>query len=300
MPNPMTITEPSSTSVVKNSRFDISNMTLTVTGEEGDAVLSAVHAVGANSQIAIHAPTSIKNLTATGHGDQTELYGLTALEGTITADQNVTIDGLRSETADAWVAALEAVSGTIDLKKGAVITHLSGDHVFAVEAFGGGRVDINSSLSLERVILENDITATDSGTVVNVNFMTADSVFSGLTPEDPDRDHGTINLRFDNGATWNVSEDNTLHGTLTLHEGVVVLGDAASSRIATRAASAPVTLTIDNIAKASRPGWAASSAGSSSTKKAEASVRRRCTPVGRGNSRATTASRSTVWNSRIG
>ena len=89
---------------------------------------------------------------------------------------------------------------------------------------------------------------------IDINLLTSDSFFKGLTlgaPEGTDGEDGIINLKLANGATWTVPANNTLHGTLTLDKGIVILGDdGAATQSARGAISDPgaVTLTVDKLA----------------------------------------------------
>ena len=229
----------------EKSQLVISDMTLTA--QSGPALLAALHSQG---EIHIHGTTSISNLKATGISEGPEAYAFYAdAGGIITADQNVSINGITAKGEESFAVALEAAGGTLDLKKGVVVTGIVAEDASAAEAFDGGKISINSSASNEKVIIEGNLFSQGTATEINANLMTTDSVFTGTTLWDADsEDFGTINLQFANGATWNVPETNTLHGTLTLKDGgLVVLGEDGASSLSRAAAPAPVELEVDNL-----------------------------------------------------
>lgn len=78
---------------------------------------------------------------------------------------------------------------------------------------------------IEGNILLSSKTDTEYAGLINGNFLTEDSYFSGLTLYESDEfeTKGNINLTFDNGAKWYVPKSNTLNGTLTLKEDSEIL-----------------------------------------------------------------------------
>lgn len=81
------------------------------------------------------------------------------------------------------------------------------------------------SAIIEGNILLSSKTETEYAGLINGNFLTEDSYFSGLTLYESDESEtkGNINLTFDNGAKWYVPESNSLNGTLTLKEDSEIL-----------------------------------------------------------------------------
>ena len=69
---------------------------------------------------------------------------------------------------------------------------------------------------------------------MEVQFLNSNSHFIGLTPETPLGTTATVfgvtNLTFSDKAFWQVPKNNTLHGTLTLNDGVIYLGEAPKIR----------------------------------------------------------------------
>lgn len=69
---------------------------------------------------------------------------------------------------------------------------------------------------------------------MEVQFLNANSHFIGLTPEVPPGTPATVfgvtNLTFSDKAFWQVPKNNTLHGTLTLNDGIVYLGATPETR----------------------------------------------------------------------
>lgn len=147
-------------------------------------------------------------------------------DGVIRFLRGLTVNNIAASVNEAGVPCL---SGTTD----------SSSEAYALSAFNGGTILVNHDrLENAHVKIENNLLsygrhdASDRLSLVDINFVTPESFFTGLTlsstsgaPVSP----GTTNLRFFNGATWNVPDDNRLEGELHLNNGNVILGHVPSS-----------------------------------------------------------------------
>lgn len=117
-----------------------------------------------------------------------------------------------------------------------------GAEAYSLSALNGGKIIVNGSGNTASVIqLENDILSYGKGgdgdaSLVEVQFLNSNSHFIGLTPERPvnsqipESEVGVTNLTFSDQAFWLVPKHNTLHGTLTLNDGLVYLGAEHNTR----------------------------------------------------------------------
>ena len=138
--------------------------------------------------------------------------------------------GLQIRNIGASVGDTQTVSGASG----------EGAEAYALTALDGGKIIVNGSGNSASVIqLENDILSFGKGdegnaSLVEVQFLNSNSHFIGLTPEAPlgasASGVGVTNLTFSDQAFWLVPKNNTLHGTLTLNDGLVYLGAEPKTR----------------------------------------------------------------------
>lgn len=162
----------------------------------------------------------------------------------------------KGDDSYAYVSGAEAHGGNAEIyfNKGLQIRNVSatvgdknadsgasgeGAEAYAISALHGGKVIVNGSGSSASVVqLENDILSYGGHegnlSLVEVQFLNSNSHFIGLTPETPLGTTATVfgvtNLTFSDKAFWQVPKNNTLHGTLTLNDGVIYLGEAPKIR----------------------------------------------------------------------
>ncbi len=209
-----------------------SNVTIDSISATGDGSYASGIAVS-ESAVEIDKDLILSNVTAQ------EAYGLSAENGTITLNSNVTIDSISAMGDESYASGIEIHGGTVKIEKGFVLSEVFADEAYGLVAYAGGSITVNASQSSERVVIKNNMDVADANSTITANFMTSDSVFSGLTTTTYDTS-GTaqINLLFANSATWKVPSTNTLPGTLTLNGGVVDLTSSSES----------VTLTVSKLA----------------------------------------------------
>lgn len=147
-------------------------------------------------------------------------------DGVIRFLRGLTVNNIAASVNEAGAPCL---SGTTD----------ASSEAYALSAVNGGTILVNHDrLENSHVKIENNLLsygrhdASNRLSLVDINFVTPESFFTGLTlsstsgaPVSP----GTTNLRFFNGATWNVPDDNRLEGELHLNNGNVILGHVPSS-----------------------------------------------------------------------
>lgn len=147
-------------------------------------------------------------------------------DGVIRFLRGLTVNNIAASVNEAGVPC---VSGTTD----------ASSEAYALSALNGGTILVNHDrLENVHVKIENNLLSygrhdpSNRLSLVDINFMTPESFFTGLTlsgttnaPASP----GTTNLRFFNGATWNVPDDNRLEGEIHLNNGNVILGHNPSS-----------------------------------------------------------------------
>lgn len=174
--------------------------------------------------------------------------------------QNVSAQAkTNSENSSAYASGAQAAGGQAEIyfNKGLQIRNISatvGDgtvesgasgaaaEAYSLSALNGGKISVNGSGNSASVIqLENDILSYGKGeegnaSLVEVQFLNANSHFIGLTPERPlnpqisKSEVGVTNLTFSDQGFWLVPKNNTLHGTLTLNDGLVYLGAKPETR----------------------------------------------------------------------
>ena len=147
-------------------------------------------------------------------------------DGVIRFLRGLTVNNIAASVNEAGAPCL---SGTTD----------ASSEAYALSAVNGGTILVNHDrLENAHVKIENNLLscgrhdASNRLSLVDINFVTPESFFTGLTlsstygaTDSP----GTTNLRFFNGATWNVPYDNRLEGELHLNNGKVILGHVPSS-----------------------------------------------------------------------
>ncbi len=147
-------------------------------------------------------------------------------DGVIRFLRGLTVNNIAASVNEAGAPCL---SGTTD----------ASSEAYALSAVNGGTILVNHDrLENAHVKIENNLLscgrhdASNRLSLVDINFVTPESCFTGLTlsctsgaADSP----GTTNLRFFNGATWNVPYDNRLEGELHLNNGNVILGHVPSS-----------------------------------------------------------------------
>lgn len=147
-------------------------------------------------------------------------------DGVIRFLRGLTVNNIAASVNEAGTPCL---SGTTD----------ASSEAYALSAVNGGTILVNHDrLENAHVKIENNLLscgrhdASNRLSLVDINFVTPESVFTGLTlssTSDATDSPGTTNLRFFNGATWNVPYDNRLEGELHLNNGNVILGHVPSS-----------------------------------------------------------------------
>ncbi len=147
-------------------------------------------------------------------------------DGVIRFLRGLTVNNIAASVNEAGVPC---VSGTTD----------TSSEAYALSALNGGTILVNHDrLENVHVKIENNLLSygrhapSDRLSLVDINFMTPESFFIGLTlsgTTDAPASPGTMNLRFFNGATWNVPDDNRLEGEMHLNNGNVILGHNPSS-----------------------------------------------------------------------
>lgn len=147
-------------------------------------------------------------------------------DGVIRFLRGLTVNNIAASVNEAGVPC---VSGTTD----------ASSEAYALSALNGGTILVNHDrLENVHVKIENNLLSygqhapSDRLSLVDINFMTPESFFTGLTlsgTTDAPASPGTTNLRFFNGATWNVPDDNRLEGEIHLSNGNVILGHNPSS-----------------------------------------------------------------------
>lgn len=147
-------------------------------------------------------------------------------DGVIRFLRGLTVNNIAASVNEAGTPCL---SGTTD----------ASSEAYALSAVNGGTILVNHDrLENAHVKIENNLLscgrhdASNRLSLVDINFVTPESFFTGLTlssTSDATDSLGTTNLRFFNGATWNVPYDNRLEGELHLNNGNVILGHVPSS-----------------------------------------------------------------------
>lgn len=147
-------------------------------------------------------------------------------DGVIRFLRGLTVNNIAASVNEAGTPCL---SGTTD----------ASSEAYALSAVNGGTILVNHDrLENAHVKIENNLLscgrhdASNRLSLVDINFVTPESFFTGLTlssTSDATDSPGTTNLRFFNGATWNVPYDNRLEGELHLNNGNVILGHVPSS-----------------------------------------------------------------------
>lgn len=147
-------------------------------------------------------------------------------DGVIRFLRGLTVNNIAASVNEAGVPC---VSGTTD----------ASSEAYALSALNGGTILVNHDrLENVHVKIENNLLSygrhapSDRLSLIDINFMTPESFFTGLTlsgTTDAPASPGTTNLRFFNGATWNVPDDNRLEGEIHLNNGNVILGHSPSS-----------------------------------------------------------------------
>lgn len=147
-------------------------------------------------------------------------------DGVIRFLRGLTVNNIAASVNEAGAPCL---SGTTD----------ASSEAYALSAVNGGTILVNHDrLENTHVKIENNLLsygrhdASDRLSLVDINFVTPESFFTGLTLSSTSGatdSPGTTNLRFFNGATWNVPDDNRLEGELHLNNGNVILGHVPSS-----------------------------------------------------------------------
>lgn len=147
-------------------------------------------------------------------------------DGVIRFLRGLTVNNIAASVNEAGAPCL---SGTTD----------ASSEAYALSAVNGGTILVNHDrLENAHVKIENNLLsygrhdASNRLSLVDINFVTPESFFTGLTLSSTSGatdSPGTTNLRFFNGATWNVPYDNRLEGELHLNNGNVILGHVPSS-----------------------------------------------------------------------
>lgn len=147
-------------------------------------------------------------------------------DGVIRFLRGLTVNNIAASVNEAGAPCL---SGTTD----------ASSEAYALSAVNGGTILVNHDrLENTHVKIENNLLsygrhdASNRLSLVDINFVTPESFFTGLTLSSTSGatdSPGTTNLRFFNGATWNVPDDNRLEGELHLNNGNVILGHVPSS-----------------------------------------------------------------------
>lgn len=147
-------------------------------------------------------------------------------DGVIRFLRGLTVNNIAASVNEAGAPCL---SGTTD----------ASSEAYALSAVNGGTILVNHDrLGNAHVKIENNLLscgrhdASNRLSLVDINFVTPESFFTGLTLSSTSGatdSPGTTNLRFFNGATWNVPYDNRLEGELHLNNGNVILGHVPSS-----------------------------------------------------------------------
>ena len=147
-------------------------------------------------------------------------------DGVIRFLRGLTVNNIAASVNEAGVPC---VSGTTD----------ASSEAYGLSALNGGTILVNHDrLENVHVKIENNLLSygrhapSDRLSLVDINFMTPESFFTGLTlsgTTDAPASPGKTNLRFLNGATWNVPDDNRLEGEIHLNNGNVILGHNPSS-----------------------------------------------------------------------
>lgn len=147
-------------------------------------------------------------------------------DGVIRFLRGLTVNNIAASVNEAGTPCL---SGTTD----------ASSEAYALSAVNGGTILVNHGrLENAHVKIENNLLscgrhdASNRLSLVDINFVTPESFFTGLTLSSTSGatdSPGTTNLRFFNGATWNVPYDNRLEGELHLNNGNVILGHVPSS-----------------------------------------------------------------------
>ena len=147
-------------------------------------------------------------------------------DGVIRLLRGLTVNNIAASVNEAGAPCL---SGTTD----------ASSEAYALSAVNGGTILVNHDrLENAHVKIENNLLscgrhdASNRLSLVDINFVTPESFFTGLTLSSTSGatdSPGTTNLRFFNGATWNVPYDNRLEGELHLNNGNVILGHVPSS-----------------------------------------------------------------------
>ena len=147
-------------------------------------------------------------------------------DGVIRFLRGLTVNNIAASVNEAGAPCL---SGTTD----------ASSEAYALSAVNGGTILVNHGrLENAHVKIENNLLscgrhdASNRLSLVDINFVTPESFFTGLTLSSTSGatdSPGTTNLRFFNGATWNVPYDNRLEGELHLNNGNVILGHVPSS-----------------------------------------------------------------------
>lgn len=147
-------------------------------------------------------------------------------DGVIRFLRGLTVNNIAASVNEAGAPCL---SGTTD----------ASSEAYALSAVNGGTILVNHDrLENVHVKIENNLLsygrhdASNRLSLVDINFVTPESFFTGLTLSSTSGatdSPGTTNLRFFNGATWNVPYDNRLEGELHLNNGNVILGHVPSS-----------------------------------------------------------------------
>ena len=147
-------------------------------------------------------------------------------DGVIRFLRGLTVNNIAASVNEAGAPCL---SGTTD----------ASSEAYALSAVNGGTILVNHDrLENAHVKIENNLLsygrhdASNRLSLVDINFVTPESFFTGLTLSSTSGatdSLGTTNLRFFNGATWNVPYDNRLEGELHLNNGNVILGHVPSS-----------------------------------------------------------------------
>lgn len=147
-------------------------------------------------------------------------------DGVIRLLRGLTVNNIAASVNEAGAPCL---SGTTD----------ASSEAYALSAVNVGTILVNHDrLENAHVKIENNLLscgrhdASNRLSLVDINFVTPESFFTGLTLSSTSGatdSPGTTNLRFFNGATWNVPYDNRLEGELHLNNGNVILGHVPSS-----------------------------------------------------------------------
>ena len=143
----------------------------------------------------------------------------------VNIDSSAVIKNIKSiqldEANEAYVSALEANGGIININNGIVISGLEASvktdeglrsnenaTVKAVDAYSGGVINLKDT-DLNVIDITGDISSIINGTV-NLSMINSKSVFNGATTynyfENAQNYFGTLNLTLSNGATWNVKD----------------------------------------------------------------------------------------------